>query len=323
MSSKTSAKSAKAIKAAGKSAGSSRNRGGGLGGKRQIPWLMIGAVACVLALIGGIAWVIVPKYNHKEEMKDPSAYIDGVVKKEYPAGLHVASTQRVAYDQSPPFGGPHDASWADCMGTVYPKAIRTENAVHALEHGAVWITYNPDKLDQAAVDTLKKKVTGKPYTLMSPYPGLSTPVSLQSWGFQLKLPNADDSRLDRFINDTRLNSKLYPEVGASCSNPTFDTKNPPPFDPSPVGPDAVPMDGKGATKVQNESGGGGTPGMPNIPGLPSDPSAGLPGGGSPTLPGGIPSIPAPTDAPTGAATDTPTGAATDAPTQPDQPAPTQ
>ncbi|UGT39404.1 DUF3105 domain-containing protein [Nocardia yamanashiensis] len=304
MPSRTSAKSAKAIKAAGKSAPSKKRGGGGkVGGKRQIPWLTIAAVVSILALIGGIAAYLVPKYNAKEELKNPSAYIDGIVKKDYPAGLHVASAQRVAYDQAPPFGGPHDGSWADCMGTVYEKAIRTENAVHSLEHGAVWIAYNPDKVDAAGIDTLKQKVAGKPYSLMSPYPGLDAPVALMSWGHQLKVQSVSDSRVDRFIKDLRLNEKFYPEVGASCSNPTFDTKNPPAFDASAPGPDAVPMDGKGATKVQNEGSGGlgSIPGMPGgLTGLPGgltgiDPTGGL--GGAGLTPEGVPSIPNPAEAP--------------------------
>ncbi|WP_405489742.1 DUF3105 domain-containing protein [Nocardia sp. NBC_00511] len=325
MPSRTSAKSAKAIKAAGKSAPSRRSGGGGLGGKRQIPWMTIGAVVCIIALIGGIAWVLVPKIADKQEhdkytptaqKPDPSDQISGVVKKDYAAGLHVTATQRVNYDQSPPFGGPHDASWAVCTGVVYPKAIRTENAVHSLEHGAIWIAYNPDKVDKAGVDALASKVKGQPYSLMSPYPGLDSPVSLQSWGHQLKLTSPTDKRIDEFIRSLRLNpNKVYPEVGADCANPTFDVNNPPAFDPTPPGPDAIPMDGKGLQQDSSELNPGG--GMPagGIPGLPSGLSglSGLPGGtpgapgDSPSLPGGIPAIPAPTDGPT----------------QPDQPAPTQ
>ncbi|GAB0102219.1 hypothetical protein JMUB6875_11860 [Nocardia sp. JMUB6875] len=324
MPSRTSAKSAKAIKAAGKSSGSSRKGGGGgnLGGKRQIPWLMIGAVLCVIALIGGIAWVIVPKIQDKQattraqsdvkefvptaQLKDPSEKIPGVVKKDYPAGLHITAKQRVNYDQAPPFGGPHDGSWANCMGTVYSKAIRTENAVHSLEHGAVWIAYNPDKLSGGDVDKLKQSVKGRPYMLMSPYPGLDHAISLQSWGHQLKLDSAGDERIRDFITALRLNQYAYPEVGADCANPTFNVANPPAFDPSAPGPDAIPMDGKGIQQDQSELGGGsGIPGMPGgIPGLPGGIT--LPSD-SPTVPEGVPAIPAPTDAPT----------------QPEQPAPTQ
>ena len=112
---------------------------------------------------------------------DPSLGIEGITVVEYPVGLHVGADQRVAYDRTPPFGGPHDAVWAACTGTVYDRPIRSENAVHSLEHGAVWITYDPARVTGAALDQLVDRVDGRPYLMMSPYPGLSVPVSLQSW----------------------------------------------------------------------------------------------------------------------------------------------
>jgi hypothetical protein len=50
---------------------------------------------------------------------------------------------------------------------------------------------------------------------MSPYPGLDAPVSLQAWGYQLKLGAATDPRIDQFI--TALRIKAAPEPGAACS----------------------------------------------------------------------------------------------------------
>ncbi|PTR23009.1 uncharacterized protein DUF3105 [Rhodococcus sp. OK519] len=266
-SNKTGAKSAKAIKAAKKKQGGvpASTRGGGA--SRQIPWLTIGAVVVVVGLIGILAVNIVPKYQDQqavakftpsESNQDPSTAIDGVVKVDYPAGVHVESTQRVAYDQTPPFGGPHDSVWATCTGTVYADPIRTENAVHSLEHGAVWIAYNPDKLDDAQRQQLEERASSRDgYMLMSPYPGLDSPISVQSWGHQLKVDNADDERIDQFIKALRLNRYAYPEVGASCSTipGSFDPANPPAFDASAPGPDAVPMDGGGITPDANEVGG--------------------------------------------------------------------
>ncbi len=247
---KTGAKSSKAIQAAKK-----QSRGsGGLPKQRQIPWVMIGGVAVVVVLIAVIAVSIMPKYQNQQEMaawspsesnQDPSSAIDGVVTVDYEAGQHVGPTQRVAYDYTPPFGGPHDSVWATCTGTVYDQPVRTENMVHSLEHGAVWIAYNPDLIDDAARDTLAAKVDGRSYTMMSPYPGLDSPIALQSWGHQLKVDSADDERIDHFIASLRLNQYAYPEVGASCSTlpGSFDPSNPPPFDASAPGADAVPMDG--------------------------------------------------------------------------------
>ncbi|MCM6777862.1 DUF3105 domain-containing protein [Nocardia sp. CDC159] len=282
----TSAKSAKAIRAAAKSAPARKTGGPGkkpLGSR--VPWSVIGAAVVIIGLVAALAVYLVPKYQEKADAekftptaqkKDPSDEIAGVVKKDYPAGLHVRVPQRVAYDLAPPMGGPHDESWAACTGVVYTKPIRTENAVHSLEHGAVWIAYNPDKISGAAVDSLKQKVQNKPAMLMSPYPGMDSPISLQSWGHQLKVDSADDKRIGQFVAALRLNQYTHPEVGAACDNPTFDPDNPPPFDPTAPGPDAVPMDGKGLTPSTDEGFGGPPGGIPGIPGLPGMP--GVPGG---------------------------------------------
>jgi hypothetical protein len=161
----------------------------------------------------------------------------------YEAGLHVVAPQRVAYDHSPPFGGRHDGYWAACNGAVYPTAVRTENMVHSLEHGALWIAYNPDQVSGAALDSLKARVENKPYTMISPYPGLDQPISLQTWGHQLKVGSAGDPRIGQFFTALMLNKYTYPEVGASCDAlgaGKFDPDSPPAFAPSPPGPDAVP-----------------------------------------------------------------------------------
>jgi hypothetical protein len=84
-----------------------------------------------------------------------------------------------------------------------------------LEHGAVWITYRPD-LPRDQVDKLASKVRGQEYMLMSPYEGLDKPISLQAWGYQLKVNNAGDKRIDDFIGALRQNAAVEP--GASCSS---------------------------------------------------------------------------------------------------------
>ena len=282
----TSAKSAKAIRAAARSAPASKSGGGAkLPGGRRVQWPIVGGVVVIVALVAALAIYLVPKYQQKAdaqkftptaENKDPSTGIPGVVRKDYPAGLHVSATQRVAYDMTPPMGGPHDASWATCTGVVYGKAIRTENAVHSIEHGAIWIAYNPDKVTGAALDSLKQRVQGKPAMLMSPYPGLDHAVSLQSWGHQLKLDSAEDKRIGEFVSALRLNQYTYPEVGADCANPTFATDHPPAFDPTPPGKDAVPMDGKGLRADLSEMGGALPGGIPGIP---------MPSGGGQFAPG--------------------------------------
>ena len=47
----------------------------------------------------------------------------------------------VSYSITPPVGGPHNGIWMNAG--VYTKPIPSERAVHNMEHGAVWITYEP------------------------------------------------------------------------------------------------------------------------------------------------------------------------------------
>jgi hypothetical protein len=230
--------------------------------KKPKPWGTIGIIVGLVALAGvvfGYAYVQISAANAwkpSASNEDPSDDIPGVTKIKYEPGQHVTGAQRVAYDHSPPFGGPHDAAWANCTGYVYPNPVRTENMVHTLEHGAVWIAYNPDKIKGGDVDKLSAKVNGQDFMVMSPYPGLDKPISLQSWGHQLKLDSPDDERIDQFIKSLRRNDYTFPEKGATCDTQggAFDPTNPPPFDATPPPADAVKMDGSGAQTAQTSGG---------------------------------------------------------------------
>jgi Protein of unknown function (DUF3105) len=57
--------------------------------------------------------------------------------------------------------------------------------------------------------------------MLSPYEGLDSPISLQSWNHQLKVDSADDERIVQFADFLTRNSDFHPEVGASCEQPLF------------------------------------------------------------------------------------------------------
>jgi hypothetical protein len=188
--------------------------------KRQTPWGLIVTTAVVVLVAIGVIGYAVSHSSHKSAASGVAAAnkIPGI---QHYTGLtrnHVTTT--VNYPQSPPVGGNHSPVWADCTGTVYPNPIANENAVHTLEHGSVWITYKPG-LSASQLDVLSKLVAGNQYTLLSPYPGLKTNISLQAWGYQLFLDSATDPRINQFITDLKLNQQNTPELGASCDNPTF------------------------------------------------------------------------------------------------------
>jgi hypothetical protein len=144
--------------------------------------------------------------------------INGMIFKSHVQPTHVTSL--VTYDSSPPTGGNDSQVWADCTGTIYPEQIANENAVHSLAHGAVWITYRPG-LDASSVAALGTVVKGQNYTFMTPYAGLKTTISLQTWNYQLFVHSASDPRIAAFIRALRNNPGTTPEYPGNCSNPTF------------------------------------------------------------------------------------------------------
>jgi hypothetical protein len=190
------------------------------GGRSWGPIAVAGVV--VLIAVGIIGFGVFSVVKDKQETSTPwdkrARAISGVVdyRDKYPDLKQAANHKSgvLTYPVSPPVGGPHNPVWQNCMGDVYTSPIPKENAVHSLEHGAVWVTYKPG-LDPAEVAKLADRVKGKEYMLMSPFTGLDQNISLQAWGFQLKVANADDKRIDAFIKATRQNASMEP--GAACS----------------------------------------------------------------------------------------------------------
>ncbi|MFN2187708.1 MAG: DUF3105 domain-containing protein [Candidatus Promineifilaceae bacterium] len=133
-------------------------------------------------------------------------------------GLESGHDETVDYSGGdlPPVGGIHSGVWQNCG--VYDEPVLAKNAVHSMEHGAVWIAYDPE-LPQDSVDSLRQAVRGESYTILSPYPGLKSPVVLTAWGIQLELESAEDERIPEFI-DRYEQGPQTPERGALCSEGT-------------------------------------------------------------------------------------------------------
>ncbi|KGM10923.1 hypothetical protein N868_13130 [Cellulomonas carbonis T26] len=147
--------------------------------------------------------------------------IEGEQVVEVPSAAHVttdvpdgaAPTVAVAEGRLPPLGGDHDPTVQNCG--VYVEPVRDENAVHSLEHGAVWITYRPD-IDAGQVQRLGELAAAEPYLLVSPYEDLTAPVVATAWGVQLELDSVADERLEAFI-ERYAQGEQTPEPGAPCS----------------------------------------------------------------------------------------------------------
>lgn len=119
----------------------------------------------------------------------------------------------VSYPQVPAVGGNHAFVWQNCG--FYETPIANENAVHSLEHGAVWITYRPD-LPEAQIKRSRRLARRHSYVLVSPLPEQPAPVVASAWGHQLHLTSMEDPRLDQFVGAFRL-GRQAPERGGPCT----------------------------------------------------------------------------------------------------------
>jgi len=196
------------------------------GGRSWGPIAVIGAVALVaLAIIGvGVYSVVQGSRGWEDKVADIQGVVNYRAQKNAELDAQTHKDGTLSYVTSPPVGGAHNAAWQNCMGDIYTAPIANEHAVHSLEHGAVWVTYKQG-LPADQVAKLQEKVQGKDFMLMSPVAGLDKNVSLQAWGYQLKVDTVDDSRIDDFIRALRTNATVEP--GATCSSGVTVTGNTP------------------------------------------------------------------------------------------------
>ena len=117
-------------------------------------------------------------------------------------------------------GGVHYPVWQKCG--VYYAPLYTQVAIHSMEHGAVWITYDPDTVVGGEVATLAAYTTDEPFVLVSPYPEQDSPIAVTAWGLQLLVDEADDERIQAFI-DAFANGPQNPEPGADCAQGITET----------------------------------------------------------------------------------------------------
>lgn len=120
----------------------------------------------------------------------------------------------VSYDESPSIGGDHFPFWQNCG--FYEVEVIEGAATHTLEHGAVWITYNPTHMSEAELSALEGMAQNNGKLLISPYPHEESLV-LTAWGVQLRTPfDPSAPQVQAFIDEWVDNPELS-EAGVRCN----------------------------------------------------------------------------------------------------------
>ncbi len=178
--------------------------------KRSIDWKKIGLwTGGVVLAVGLIAFIILDQPETIDLPNNPDIP-EGVETFAIESAAHVTSS--VQYEQSPPVGGPHNQTPLNCG--FYDAPVPNENAVHSLEHGAVWVTYQ-EGLPEEQMSTLRA-LGNEAEVLVTPYPALDSPVVASVWGaqMQMRFDDANDPDLLAFVASLR--NQTAPEVGAGC-----------------------------------------------------------------------------------------------------------
>jgi hypothetical protein len=174
---------------------------------------ILGIVAAIVALLlvaGTVATVLIINATPREKVDFSGAYTDRLDL--YPDLDATHTETRVSYDQTPPVGGAHNPAWLNCG--VYDEPQQNENVVHTLEHGAVWIAYDPATTTDAEIAALVA-LAPDTYTVISPYEGIDS-MAISAWGAQLFFSDVDDPVVEEFL-DQFWRSANSPEPNAPCT----------------------------------------------------------------------------------------------------------
>jgi FtsP/CotA-like multicopper oxidase with cupredoxin domain len=118
---------------------------------------------------------------------------------------HVAIGQKNhdAYNSNPPSSGWHYAK-APKWG-IYKKEIPDESALHAVEHGGIWISYT-GVTDEQIDELVSIQKTNNGAVIMSPREKNDTSIAVVSWGKVMKLDEVNTELIQEFINVNKNNT---------------------------------------------------------------------------------------------------------------------
>lgn len=97
---------------------------------------------------------------------------------QYEGNRHETEGTDLTYQLNPPTSGSH---WPDpLLDGIYDTEKPDEAIVHSLEHGRIWISYQPS-LPQSALEQLKGIASREKRVILTPRASNETPIALAAW----------------------------------------------------------------------------------------------------------------------------------------------
>lgn len=107
------------------------------------------------------------------------------------------STEHPAYSSNPPTSGSHwpqPAEWG-----VYKIRQPDEQLIHNLEHGGIWISYNPEKVDTQTISKLEDFSNRYKLIVVEPRETNDSAIVLAAWMHLQNLDSYNETVILKFI----------------------------------------------------------------------------------------------------------------------------
>jgi len=163
-----------------------------------IVWFLIPT----LLLIGAGTWLLgsssLIQPQDKSKPQEVSSSVEGVQEFDIVGENHIPQgTSGSGYNSNPPSSGPHWASPAE--KGIYEQPIPDETALHNLEHGHIWIAYDPSIGDEVKSKLSEIVESDGWKIIMSPREGNDAKIALVGWGRVLNMDEPDYEKVKEFI----------------------------------------------------------------------------------------------------------------------------
>lgn len=137
--------------------------------KKTAKWLILAIIA---GLIIGAFYLLFTKESDNAPRTDFSTV------KPSEGQSHVSKGTRVTYQSNPPTSGDH---WATPLKDgIYDEEKPDEAIVHSMEHGRVWVSYNPS-ISNEIKDELLNLLKNRSAIILTPREGNDTDIALAAW----------------------------------------------------------------------------------------------------------------------------------------------